>query len=34
LSIVLGNDAVTGALARTGLLAQLQLEGPRETFFD
>jgi anti-anti-sigma regulatory factor len=34
LSIVLGNDAVTDALARTGLLQQLQLEGPREVFFD
>jgi anti-anti-sigma regulatory factor len=34
LSIVLGNDAVASALAHTGLLRQLQLEGPPETFFD
>jgi hypothetical protein len=34
LSIVLGNHAVTDALAHTGLLQQLQLAGPREVFFD
>jgi anti-anti-sigma regulatory factor len=34
LSIVLGNDAVTSALARAGLLQQIPVDGPSETFFD
>ncbi len=32
--IALGNDAVTRTLSRAGLLAQLEVEGASDTFFD